>query len=423
MAGIAHRISLYQRPRQGTGFVAQHVASGYRHSILAMGGFDTASWNLQLSPSAAEQAFQNYMGLVVRVYVDNPLVPVWEGFINRITWRVGGLVLSRSFDGMMNRVAVSYYNTKSAAATKTEKTIEVDTVQSQNIFGVKQGTLDAKLHYNNANKTHKEVLRDTRKSVASWPQISVSSGDGGDGIMEFEAKGLQYFAWDWQTYTQLDPSAGGSAILANAYRAFEILTVQTTFAGGIYLPANGAFVYEQGADTGAVPRTGAYRDIAFNTAFQIQTESQGASTYLQFLQELVEAGDGTNRWVFGIGLPDPNGGQRNVYYRPANTNILYTCNALSDSGRLRDVNGAVIPGYLVRPDASVRINDILIGWDERGDDPRISYIQRIEYDAEANTVAWSNGDGADLENALQRSNSVKAYAANTPFAAPPRNNL
>lgn len=401
-----HLVQIFQRPRQGSAFIAQHIATGYRHSIIAKGGFDTASWSLQLNTSGAEIAFSQYIGCVVRVYVDNPNEPIWEGFINRVTWRVGGLVLTRSFDAMMNRVTVTFYNADSAATNKTEQTSVVDNAQSQAIFGIKEGSLDAGVHHSNANKTHKEIMRDTRRSVASWPQISVATADGGDGIIEFEAKGLQYFAWDWQNYKNTDTT------LDNASFLFGNVTCN---APSPYLPANAPYVYDVSAAIGI--------KISANASFQMSRKSESGGTYLQFLQSIVEAGDGTNEWVFGIETPDVNTGKRQVYYRRANTAIQYNASALADSGRLRDLSGRIIPGYLVRPDAGVRINDILTGWDGLGDDPRTGYLERIEYDGESGSVSWSTGDGTDLEDAMQRTQRIKPYAANNPFAAPPRNNL
>jgi hypothetical protein len=416
MAAKLHTAHLYQPPAQGTAFVAQHAAVGYRHTIMAKGGFDTASFTLQLSPAAAELAFSNYLGCVVRVIVDNPDEPVWEGYIDRMTWRAGGVAITRGFDNMMNRVNVTYYNADSAAGTKTEQTAVTNSAASQALYGVKEGSIDAGVHYDNADKTHKTALRDLRKNIYAYPQVSVAASEGGDGVLEIECKGLQYYVWDWSNYklAESDPSNATSDL----WIAFARAIGETAYASAIMVPANATLVYDTGTIVGGASWL---RDIDTTvTAAQISYASENGQTHLQFLQSIVEAGDGVNRYVFGISSPDPNDGLRRVYYRQADTTIRYTAYALSDTGRLRDVYGRVVPPWLVRPDAGVRINDILTGWDESGDDPRIGYIESIEYDAEAGTVAWQTGDDITLEGAMQRKKPLKAYGANNPFAATPR---
>lgn len=415
MAAKLHSVHLYQPPRQGTAFVAQHAAIGYRHGIMAKGGFDTASFTLQLSQPAAELAFSNYLGCVVRVIVDNPDEPIWEGYIDRMTWRTGGVAVTRGFDNMMNRVNVTYYNADSPSANKTEQTAVANQLASQALYGVKEGSIDAGVHYNNADKTHKEALRDLRKNIYAYPQVSVAASEGGDGVLEIECKGLQYYVWDWSNYKLAKTNP--SAITSVLHVAFARATGETAYAGGIMVPANATLIYETGVFAGGADWL---RFIVSNTAAQISYASESGQTHLQYLQSIVEAGNGVQQCVFGITLPDPNNGKRYVYYRPADTAIKYTAYAMSDTGRLRDLYGGVVPPWLVRPDAGVRINDILTGWDEAGDDPRIGYIESIEYDADAGTVQWQTGDDITLEGAMQRKKPLKAFAANNSFAANPR---
>lgn len=413
MAAKLHSVHLYQPPRQGTAFVAQHAAIGYRHGIMAKGGFDTASFTLQLSQPAAELAFSNYLGCVVRVIVDNPDEPIWEGYIDRMTWRTGGVAVTRGFDNMMNRVNVTYYNADSPSTNKTEQTAVANQLASQALYGVKEGSIDAGVHYDNSNKTHKEALRDLRKNIYAYPQVSVSASEGGDGVLEIECKGLQYYVWDWSNYKLA--KSHPNAITAALWGAFVRAAVMTGYPVDI-LPPNAPYVYEMGSVAGG----DWMRYITQNAASDINYASEAGQTHLQWLQKIVDAGDSVNRYVFGITLPDPNNGKRYVYYRQANTAIQYTSYAMSDTGRLRDLYGGVVAPWLVRPDAGVRINDILTGWDEAGDDPRIGYIESIEYDADAGTVQWQTGDDITLEGAMQRKKPLKAFAANNSFAANPR---
>lgn len=408
MATKPHYIHVFQPPRQGAAFMATHLATGYKHRIVAKGGFDTASWTAQMARVSAEQAFQTYLGCVVRVVVDNPHEPIWEGFISRVTWRVGGQTVSRTFDGMSNRVSVVFNDADAAAYPRTAQTAVTDNLASQALYGVKQGTADGQIHRDTADKTQKVALRNTIAANRAYPQVSAATAPGGDGIIEFEAQGLQYWAWDWQTYN----TAAGATTSAAA--AFWRATVHTNFQ----VPANAPYVYETGNVTTASP----FQYIDTSPAFNYSTTSQSGQTYLQFLQSIVEAGDGANPYVFGITALDPNTNTRFVYYRRANKAIVYTCYALSDSGRLRDVYGRIVPPYLVRPDAGVRINDILTGWDDAGDDPRIGYIDTIEYDADAGSVSVATGDNPMMEGVLQKGIFAKTHGS-APFSALVRNNF
>lgn len=404
-----HFVHILQNPFQGSAFIAQHLAGGYRHGIMAKGGYDTASFTLQLAMDKAEIAFADYIGTIVQVYVDNPMEPVWEGYIERITWRKGGVSITRSLENMTNRVTVTYYNNTSAAANKTEQTVTVNNLGSQALYGIKEGSLDGGVHYA-ADITHKEAVRSLHLAAYAYPQVSVVAAQGGDGVLEFECKGLQYMAWDWSQYKLV------SAVSQAASSAFGNASINTAADA----PPNAAAIY---ATDPAYAAAIAYRDRVTNTGFQMPRGSQGGQTHLQFLQSVIEGGDGGSRWVFGVTTIDPNTGLRYVVYRPADPTIRYTAYAVSDTGRVRNVYGQVIDPWLVLPDVGIRINDILIGWDEAGDDPRIGYIESVTYEADSGMVQWQTGDDVTLEGAIQRKKPIKRYQANAPFSAVPRQTL
>jgi hypothetical protein len=416
MSKRIHNVFIYQNPRQGASFISQHVAGGYRHSKMAKGGDDTASFVLHFTPSQAEVAFEQLLGCVVRVYVDNTEDPIWEGYIDRMTWRPGGITVTRGLENMSNRVNVTFYNADSAAANKVENTTHYDMTESIAVYGLKEGVYDAGVHFNNADKTHKVYLRNLLRNIYGWPQVSAVSASGGDGVIEIECKGLQYYAWDWQDYNA--PKGSAADVTLDLVTAFLRVAGDSVFAGGVYLPANAPYVYAVGALAGGADWL---KFVKVGAApANISLVSAGGQTYLQFIQGLVEAGDGTNRFVFGITYRQPGNNQRYIYYNYANTAVVYTTYALSDAGRLRDVYGQVIDPWRVKPDAGIRINDILIGWSAEGDDPRIGYVERIEYDADAGSVSWQTGDDITLEGAMQRMKRYKKFKANDPFAAKPR---
>jgi len=153
---MRHMLQVYQNPVKGTGFVAQYDATAVRWTKVARGGDDNASCSVQANYAEAYRIYTELVGSLGQFYTDNPSEPNWEGIISRVTIRIGGIVLSRSLDNMANAVIVQYYHVP--AATKTVQTTEVNNLLSQGQFGKKEQTVEAGLHYNALNVTHKTVL-------------------------------------------------------------------------------------------------------------------------------------------------------------------------------------------------------------------------------------------------------------------------
>lgn len=423
-----HVMEISQRPRQGALKLGSFPVNNYRHRITAKGGFDSASCSLDVRPAEAEDIFSNYVGCVVAFYVDNPFAPIWEGYIERITYRVGGAVLTRSLENMANRVNVTYYNADSGAAIKTENIqtalgTVIENAASQAIYGLKVTNLDAGIHFNNADKSHKNLLRQTTLAQRAWPQISTVFGVEASGpLIELEMRGLHYMAWDWQTYENVRGS--GLDTLTNASRAFQIVTSESgaaAWGGGALVPANASYIYAIG--TSVNPNVLAQQYVTGNVSFNIQLASQSAQTYLQYIQGVAEAGDGAKQYVYGIHPPDPTTGIRYTYYSPANAAVAYQVTALRDPGRVRGTDGIITPGWLVRPNNGIQIMDILVGYNQAGDDPRIGYIESIEYDGETGLVSFQTGDNITMEGVLQKDRYYKAHGTKDRFGAQPRNVL
>lgn len=402
-----HYLHISDRPRQGSNLLATYQANNYTHRLTTAGGYDTASCALNVRPSEAEDIFSNYVGCAVAFYVDDPTAPIWEGYIERITYRAGGLVLTRSLENMANRVSVTYKNT---ASGNTETTLVNDNADSQAIYGIKEMSIDGLINYG-ADVSHKNLLRDTNLAIRAWPMVSVATGgDSGGPLIELEMRGLQYMAWDWQAYSN------AAAGVDNADLAFMRTTVRTDVSA----PTNAPYIYL----TGAGSFVGAFSALVqANATFNYSRQSSAGQTYNQYLQGLIEAGDGARPWIFGITPRDFNTGVRLVYYRAASAEIKYQVNALRETGRLRDMSGALIPGWRVTPDASAQIMDILIGYNQAGNDPRVFYIEAIEYDGESGLVSFQSGDNITMEGILQRNRYFRPQNRAQRFGAEPRKTL
>jgi hypothetical protein len=417
MATIApHYMHVYQRPRQGTAEVAQYKVAQYRHRLVANGGYDSASCALNVRKSEAEWIFSNLIGCVVRFHADNPMATFFEGYIERITYRTGSITFTKSLENMANRVNVTYYNTDSAAAFKTEDIqtaigTVIENTQSQAIFGLKMLNFDAGVHHG-TSRTHKNLLRQTMQAIRAWPQISVAYGGENSGaIIEVEVRGLHYMAWDWEQ------SIVTSGLNPDANIAFERLTVRTT--SPIH-PQNAPYIYLTGPTS--VPREGSVEFIAVNAAFTFNVTSSSGQTYLQQIASIAEAGDGSTQYVYGI-TPPKNDGNRYVYYQPASSVVKYNVNALRDTGRIRDIHGRILPGWEITPDGVFETMDIRLGFNAVGDDPRSGYIQSVEYDGETGQAAIQSGDNVTMEGVLQRDRYFKAHSGRRAFGAPLRQTL
>lgn len=389
-----HIVTISQRPRQGTSVIDQYQCYGYKHSILSTGGFDTASFSLKVSKAEAEYILDQYMGCVVQINVDDPTMPIFEGYISSITSRPGGLVFTRTLDDMANIVNVTYYNSTSAAVIKTEQTPIISNAASIAIYGAKELSVDAGIHYSNADKTHKTVLRNTYHTERAWPLLTTTVG-AGNGELEIEVRGLYDMAWNWGNYVR--PSAD----VVPVFNTLGSVMINTNI---ISTSTNNPFIYE--TTTVISFADYAYTYFSLNNSFNIDRQSNSGQTYWQYIQSCTEAGEGVRSYVVGITPRDPNRGNRFAYYRPANPVVKYQISP--QDPRLRDLNGAIVPPYLVTPDCGVVFSNMLPGLYTDGNDPSYAYINAVDYNSETFTAAWQSPSDRTMAGVLNRKRYFKA---------------
>lgn len=396
---MPHSLQVYQNPIKGTGFVAQYDATGVRWTKKSQGGDDFASCSVRANQAEAYRMYSEMVGSLGQFYTDNPSEPNWEGIISRVTIRIGGIVLSRSLDTMGNAVIVQFYDINNAGA-KTRQTTEINNTLSQGQFGKKEKTVEAGLHYNTLNVTHKNDLADLILVLDAFPGVSVTPNSSASGTtVEIELVGLQYYVWDWITYVNATVST------VTASEAFRTVATDSAVMGTMN-PNMGATI----ATTTAAGQSNGYL-INTNSAFSIPITSTAGQTALQYLRSVVEAGTGATQYVFGITRRNIWQPTRYVYYRPARTAVAYGVRARQDVGRVRDRWNNVIPPQYVEPDNVIQILDLPGEWTglSGGDDPRLSYISGIEYDGDARSVTWTGGDNPTLEGALLETGAFKFY--------------
>jgi hypothetical protein len=364
-----HTMNLYQKPALGDTFVNRFPVYNYRHTIAAVGGFDTASCDIAIrSRDEGQQFLDQYIGNRVAFYVDNPVEPIWEGFINRMTFDAGGVQYTISLDEMSNRVTVTYTD-PAVSATQAQISVAANNTDSQALYGLKQENIDMGYLRSGSGAT---ALRDTIIAQKAWPKSSITRGQDA-GMLHIEMLGF-YHTLTWETQAITATTANNLGNL--------VLSVNNNNINGT--------TFFDNADT---------TDLAANvTAMNNEHIKREASW--DMLLRWQEIGNAASYYVVGITPTLYQTGTRRMYYRVANTDIEYTARQ-SDGLRIRNLYGQLVPPWTVRPDAGIRVSDMLIGWNGLGDDPAETYIKTITYDANQQTVDYQGDDDTRAEGAFQ----------------------
>lgn len=372
-----HYLHVYQKPAQGNSFMRRYPVINYRHSINAVGWFDTASCDIPVrSIKEGELFLEQYIGNRVAVCVDNPMEPIWEGMITRIAFQIGTVTFTNSMDDMCNRLALTWQN-PNLAAPQTQTSTYLDNIASQAIYGIKESIVQLNIDHMSSS-VRRDAQRALRLAIRSWPLTSsVFNSTGQHGLLKIEMQGF-YRTLDWDHYSSaLATGANADVIVA------EIVSNNI----------NSTTFFNDG-DSGL---------INANAAFAMNRNCLAPVTRWQFLQQIQEAGDGVHRWIMGITPTDANTGTRRFYYRQAITTVKYTVRQNDGMGVIRSLYGQRVNPWQVVPDGSVRLQDALVGWDLQGDDPRVSYLASIQYDAEQQSVAWQSEDNITLDGIFRLS--------------------
>lgn len=401
-----HTVNIWRKPAQaisGTyptstiddAIVGQYIATNYKHTKLAIGGDDNATFNILVDPLEADEVYWNYVGNRVQVFVDNPAVPVFEGYIESVAINQGAIKKVRSIANMANRVFVTYFDAGGSAQT----TIVADT-DSVAIYGGKEITYDAN-NKNAAGASFAATLASQKLANVSQPLETESPSTGGGFSCSIVVKGF-YHTWDWVSFevsTTAYPSPP-APVAANASTA-----ANTVLARHIYGTTTTAYTYLNINMSGVAGNGWGifYNDIdaslyqTVSPGWTRTYERRGGQTLWQFIQETTEVGDGTNRYVAGITRTDFNLGYRRAYYIPASTDIEYKTD-IQGTQRLLGLNGRPVRAWTVEPNALIEIATTSVGRLFQG--TNTAYLSKIQYDAETQTITWATEEDLSLDGVL-----------------------
>lgn len=378
-----HWLHIYDKPAVGSSFLTRYAASDYKHRIISNGGNDTMSCNLHVSVTEADLIFSAYVGNRVAVFVDNPVMPIWEGLISRVTLQHDGLKSTISLDEMANRVTTFWRQGNSGGSTpQANKVTSSNDTNSQALYGVKETMLNAGYEVG-STATRASSLQSLYLALHSFPIIStVTSASSSGAIISIEAIGL-YQTLDWEQYF-----AGPTSV------ADVDVILQTALDN----MSNGTTFFDNTDATG----------LTANSSFTTSADQKTGQSILDLLHQFTEPGDGADRWIFGV---EPNGSSQRVYYRPASSAILYT-GRKADALRICNVSGRYVRPWTVRPDGVFRVLDNAIGhWKESNyiNSPNEFYISSISYDANSQRVDLQGDDNITIEGIYQFGSYAKPF--------------
>ena len=125
-------------PRGRYLFNLSNVVDSYSHTIEAFGGYTTAQFTFKASQDEFDDWLENGLNRHIEVY--NPYGgEMWEGFVNQLTYSVGGFSVVRGpLMDLANRIWVTYgdYNTLTGAQGLTVETPLVNNLNSQAQYGI-----------------------------------------------------------------------------------------------------------------------------------------------------------------------------------------------------------------------------------------------------------------------------------------------
>lgn len=329
--------------------ITQQLTS-YSHEVATFGGYDRARLNFSASRSTVEDWLEYGLGRRIVTY-DEAGVVIWEGFVNSLTARLGGLNYTVGpLLEIANYVRVAYsipFGGSQSIGTSTDWAIDQESVD-------KYGRFERVLSGGTVGDSEADQIRDTYLEEHSKPESNRDmSFDNGGGDLSLSLDCLGYVHW-LGTYkynqTASEIPITRDAMIALVLSADPNAVIDSSTAG---LESNATLVSP-------------YRD---NNAKAIDV-----------IKGVVAGGDASfNRWQFGIYA------DRKAYYAPVSTEIDYYQYLGSPAQSFTNPAGQVVKPWQLQPGRWLFFPDFLVGRVEQGtdlaDDPRALFIESLTFTA------------------------------------------
>ena len=326
--------------------------SGYEHTISDTIGYDTARIVVNLPLIHAEDWLINGLGKHI-VTKSEALVVIWEGFVNKITFKVGTTTIPVGpLIDINNKSAVTYstidtstdpptYGIRTTTAFSSDTTSQARYAIWEKILS--QGGATAVLAQQVRDKFLSEGKDPPRTSDDNFSQVNQPQ-------VRIECLGYYHFL--------------------NAY-----IWNQTGVSGTVNLSTKITDIL--GADPNSIFSTD-YSNIATNT-IRVQDYENDDAVAKNLIEDLVGIGDTSdNRYTFMV-LKD-----RKVHYQQASTTTDYVFRLSERARILEDTIGNRIRPWEAMPGKWRKVPDLLVGRSQPSDiktDLRQSYITKVTFNA------------------------------------------
>ena len=360
---IGLSLSISEPAWNSTGFQADltNEISGYRHEIRALGGYWSASFSM---PAGFAYIDDRWLGRHVTVR-DDALVIVWEGFIDSMDIRLGGLTLTLGpLLNIANRVDLVYSTVDTTVSPPTvglRANVGVaNNTGSQTLYGIRSKVLST----GGATPTTAAYIRDAYLTENAYPQNSKQfSGSGGLGLT-FNCLGYVHML-DWP-YS-------------------ETVTTGTR-------DASGKITDILGDDPNLTWNT----DHVNANTLQVDAWENDDKLAFALIKEVVGHGDiGNNRWLFGVY------DALRVWYHAAPTTIAYEQQLSDDQQAITEAGAQVFP-WAVQPGKWLLIPDLDVGRSvvsNLTEDLRAAFLESVTYTAPWN-LSWQGSQKETLPQVL-----------------------
>lgn len=322
----------------------------YRHTISAVGGFNSAEIVIADRQMDLEDWLINGLGRRVVVYNHGGGI-VWEGFVDGLELRLGPLTVTRGpLMQVVNRTFLVYSTVDTSTTPPLvggrTKTSTINHTNSQAEYGIIQAILSG----GGMNPTDAAQAAATYLAENAYPMTSQTLDVGGNAAPLLSIRCLGYASW----------------LCAYIYNASSSGT--TTASGKIttVLAANPNIAWLPFDTSG----------IQTNT-LSVPVYEDGDNTAWNLIKSITALGDTTNaRWLFGV--------YENlaVRYEAAPTEAVYQQRIAATRSRVMTMDGVPVDLWDVRPGRWLFLPDFLAGYTgapELRSDPRYLFIEGVTY--------------------------------------------
>lgn len=346
-----------------------HRLTSYNHEIRRYGGYWSASMDLKLPKIEAETWFMEGLGWHV-VVVDGALTPIWEGFINEVTYTIGGLEATRGpLTDICNRCSV-VYSIFDASTTPPNTgvrmtTLAVDDEDSQLKYGIWDKIIGAGGMDNTAGVLEADQLRDTYIAEHHEPETSQRVAlFGRNENYNIHLECLGYSEFLKFPYNQTVTSG--------------VVTVTEKIAAILDADPNGLFSSDNA-------------ELATNNVLTHAWENEN-NTAWDLLLDLAKMG-GAEYQPYNFGIYN----NRRVVYEEIPETVEYFQALYDNRLVIEDASGNEIKPWRVRPGKWKMQRDLLVGRVPGStpfmEDPRMAFIESVQFSMPNKLTITSNKIG------------------------------